>query len=115
MVSDTRELLSRAGVVVVPILSGGGTRFKILESLALAVPVVSTAKGAEGLDVRDGQHLWIRELNQFATAIEQILSYPAAARAIALRGRQVVEKKYSWSAVAVTLREGLQNRGRTLA
>ena len=46
--------LAHADIAVVPIRYGSGTRFKILESFAHRVPVVSTTIGAEGLDVVDG-------------------------------------------------------------
>ena len=52
---DTRPFWSRAAVSVVPLLAGGGTRLKILESAACGVPVVSTAIGAEGLDLDAGR------------------------------------------------------------
>ena len=49
--------LARADIAVVPIRYGSGTRFKILESFAHRVPVVSTTVGAEGLRVENGVHL----------------------------------------------------------
>src|SRR6185437_14800217 len=75
-VPDTRPYLQRAGVVVVPILNGSGTRYKILEALALGLPVVSTPLGAEGLDVHDGEHLLIRNIDEFSDAILSILREP---------------------------------------
>lgn len=49
--------LRAADLVVVPLRVGSGTRIKILEAFAHGVPVVSTAVGAEGLDVVAGRHL----------------------------------------------------------
>jgi glycosyltransferase involved in cell wall biosynthesis len=56
-VPDMRRFLCVADAVVVPLRIGGGTRLKILESFAARVPVISTRKGAEGIDCEDGQHL----------------------------------------------------------
>ena len=53
-ISDMRPEFARAAVVVVPVLNGGGTRFKILEALALQRPVISTPRGCEGLLVQAG-------------------------------------------------------------
>jgi glycosyltransferase involved in cell wall biosynthesis len=60
-VPDITTELARADVVIVPLLSGSGTRVKILEAFAHRIPVVSTTLGAEGLGVRDGVHLLIAD------------------------------------------------------
>lgn len=56
-VPDVAPYFAAAHVVVVPLLSGGGTRLKIVEAAASGRAIVSTARGAEGLDVRDGREL----------------------------------------------------------
>src|SRR5207248_7650671 len=58
-VPDVRPHLARAAVLAVPLRIGGGSRLKILEALGCGVPVVSTRVGAEGLDLRDGEHLTV--------------------------------------------------------
>lgn len=67
--------LARASVAVVPVRYGSGTRVKILESFAHRVPVVSTTLGAEGLDVRDGEHLLLADdPDGFASAVCRVLA-----------------------------------------
>src|SRR3990172_3847831 len=61
IVEDVRPYLARGWLSIVPLQSGGGTRFKILESMALRTPVVSTTKGAEGLDAQPGVHLLVAD------------------------------------------------------
>ena len=56
-VPDVRPYLHGALLAIVPLLHGGGTRLKILEALACALPVVSTTLGAEGLDTVPGRTL----------------------------------------------------------
>jgi glycosyltransferase involved in cell wall biosynthesis len=104
-VPDVRASLRDAGVVVVPVLHGSGTRFKILEALALARPVVSTPLGAEGLDIRDGEHLLIREIDQFPEAIIRLLRDPELGRRLGQAGRCVVEEQYSWEAAEQIMRQ----------
>ncbi len=60
-VPDLTEYYTRATVVVVPLRAGGGTRIKILEAFAHQRPVVSTSKGAEGLEVQNRKHLLIAD------------------------------------------------------
>ena len=50
-----------AEVYIVPLRIGGGTRLKIFEAMAMGKAVVSTTIGAEGLPVRDGEHLLIAD------------------------------------------------------
>jgi glycosyltransferase involved in cell wall biosynthesis len=45
-----QDAINAADVVAVPLLRGGGTRLKIIESVACGTPVVSTTAGAAGLD-----------------------------------------------------------------
>ena len=113
LVPDTQPYFRAAGVVAVPILQGSGTRFKILEALALGRPVVTTPLGTEGLAVRDGEHLLIRELNDFPEAIISLLSDPSRGRELGRSGRQLVETEYSWCAVERLLREQIELIGRT--
>jgi glycosyltransferase involved in cell wall biosynthesis len=56
-VPDIREYYRRSRVLVVPLLSGGGTRIKILEAALAGRPVLSTPVGAEGLDMVSGKDL----------------------------------------------------------
>ena len=44
-----------------PLRSGGGTRLKILEAMAMGRPVISTALGAEGLDIVPGENILLAE------------------------------------------------------
>jgi hypothetical protein len=106
-VPDTKPYLKRAGVVVAPILNGGGTRYKIIEALALGLPVVSTQLGAEGLDVCDGEHLLIRDIDHFPDAIVSILRDREFGKQLGLAGRKLVEQKYSWDTVEAIIREAL--------
>jgi polysaccharide biosynthesis protein PslH len=110
-VPDTRPYLLKAGVVIAPILQGGGTRYKILEALALGLPVVTTPLGCEGLAVRDGEHLLIRDLDQFAPAVTSLLNNPDKGSALGRRGRRLVVERYSWDAAEIILRQALHDAG----
>lgn len=52
LVNDITSLINASNVVIVPVQKGGGTRLKILESIACGIPVVTTPKGAEGLNMK---------------------------------------------------------------
>lgn len=60
-VDSVLPYLKQRCLMVLPIRLGGGTRLKILEAFAASRPVITTAKGVEGIDAVDGKHLFVRE------------------------------------------------------
>ncbi len=100
-VRDVRPYLAESGVMAVPLRIGGGSRLKILEALAMGLPVVSTPVGAEGLNLEAGRHLTIAEsMADFTAALLWTMRNPATARAMAQSGRQFVTERYDWSPLA---------------
>ncbi|MGO9829400.1 MAG: glycosyltransferase family 4 protein [Myxococcaceae bacterium] len=98
-VEDVRVHLSQAAVTVVPLRVGGGTRFKILEAMAMGRPVVSTSLGAEGISARPGADILLAdEPVAFAEAVGRVLETPALAAQLGAAGRALVERHYSWDA-----------------
>ncbi len=98
-VEDAIAAIAAARVVVVPLLSGSGTRFKILEAWAARRAVVSTTIGAEGLGARDGEHLLIADdPADFASAVQGLLDDSARAQKIGEAGRALYLDRYTWPA-----------------
>jgi glycosyltransferase involved in cell wall biosynthesis len=103
-VPDVRPYIVQSDVYVVPLLAGGGTRFKILESLALAKPVVSTRLGADGIPVEDGVHLALAdEPRDFAQRIISLLADHQQATEMGRRGRAFIQQRFSWENIAPEL------------
>jgi sugar transferase (PEP-CTERM/EpsH1 system associated) len=99
-VEDTRPYITDAAVYVVPLRMGGGTRFKILEAMAMGKPVVSTRLGAEGFPVAHGQELLLAdEPEEFADAVVSLLRSPERREALGWAGRAFVEARYDWRAI----------------
>jgi len=96
-VEDAIAELARAQVAIVPLLAGSGTRLKILEAWAAALPVVSTSIGAEGLPVRDGEHLLLADTAAaFADAVSRLLTCNDLRITIGNSGRLLLEKEFTW-------------------
>jgi glycosyltransferase involved in cell wall biosynthesis len=105
-VDDAVAEIARAKVAVVPLLSGSGTRFKILEAWAAKRAVVSTPIGAAGLGAAGRQHLLIAEdADAFANAVEQLLEDSAQRAALGQAGRQLYLERFTWAAAWEKLRE----------
>jgi hypothetical protein len=111
-VADLGALMRAADVFVAPILSGSGTRIKILDAWAHGVPTVSTSVGADGLQAVDGTHLLLADdAASFAEAVLQLLDHPVEAASLAAAGRSLALDHHSRGAVvaaAQTLGEGVR-------
>ena len=108
-VADVAPSYAWADLAVVPLRAGGGTRIKVLEAFAHGVPVVSTAVGAEGLDVVDGVHLRIADgAEAFAAACRQLATEPALARRLVENAAAVAER-HARPRVVTALRERLRD------
>jgi glycosyltransferase involved in cell wall biosynthesis len=91
------DVARNCSAVVVPLRVGGGTRIKILDAMAMGLPVVSTALGCEGLDVADDTHLLIRDdPSDFASAVVEVLTDEARWRTLRKNGMRLVRERYSW-------------------
>jgi glycosyltransferase involved in cell wall biosynthesis len=99
-VADIRPVLARAAVSVVPLRIASGSRLKILESLAAGVPVVSSAAGAEGLELKYGSELLVADSDaEFAAQCVRLLDDAPLRRRLANAGQALVRQKYDWSAL----------------
>ena len=105
-VEDAITHLAETRMCVVPLLSGSGTRFKILEAWTAGRAVVSTTLGAEGLGARDGQHLLLADnAEDFAGAILRLLNDRALGERLGAAGRALYEEQFTWPAAWRRLEE----------
>lgn len=105
-VPDLDPYMEAAAVMVVPVRAGGGMRVRILEAFARGMPVVTTTVGLEGIDAQPGVEVLVEDSPEtFASAVMGLLSNPEWQAELALRGRQLAERKYDWKAVLGQLDE----------
>jgi glycosyltransferase involved in cell wall biosynthesis len=103
-IEDAVVELARARVAIVPLLSGSGTRLKILEAWAAARPVVSTSIGAEGLDARPGTDLLLADTPEtFVASVTDLLGSRERRQQIGSAGRHKYEGQYTWQSAWSTL------------
>jgi hypothetical protein len=96
-VEDAVAELAKSRVAVVPLLSGSGTRLKILEAWAAGVPVVSTTLGAEGLPIQDGETALLADgAGPFAAAVTRLLACNELRRTLGKAGRLLLDKEFTW-------------------
>lgn len=96
-VADVRSYVQSAAVSVAPLRVARGIQNKILEALAMRVPVVASSGAFEGLDAIAGEHLLVEDTPQgFATAVLSLLRDPQLRQRFAEAGRQRVEAVHTW-------------------
>ena len=86
-VDSAEEFMRGLSVLVYPVTRGSGTKIKVLEALALGVPVVTTSAGAEGLGARGGVAV-LSDDEDLAAATARLLREPELRAAEALRARE---------------------------
>lgn len=105
-VEDLNPLYAGIRVVCAPIFAGGGTRIKIVEAAAHGRPVVATSLGAEGLELRDGREILLRdEPERFAAAVIDLMRDDERARQIGAAGRSAVAETYDRDRIVERIRE----------
>lgn len=99
-VADPRPYLTETAAFVVPLLSGGGMRVKILDAWAWALPVVSTTVGAEGIDICDGKDVLLADSPAgFSEHVISLLRDANRRADLGRAGRKKVESSYNASTV----------------
>jgi glycosyltransferase involved in cell wall biosynthesis len=103
-VDDVRPYFANAMISVCPIKDGGGTRIKILDALAMGMPIVSTSIGCEGIDVTSGADVLIADTpEKFADKVDWIITDAGKRQSMSNYARKTAEDKYSWKAIGEKL------------
>ena len=103
-VHDIRPYIGGATVYVVPLRSGGGTRLKVLEAMAMRCPIVSTSMGCDGFAVTAGREMMLADDPRlFAGRVVELLESPARRKALGQAALDFAASRYDWSAIVPRL------------
>lgn len=104
LVDDVKPWYNKAAVAIVPLLTGSGTRLKILEAMSLGLPVISTSKGAEGIECSDEEDIVIADdKNHFANSLIALLQNKERRIKIQKSATKLIESKYDWNIIGEQL------------
>lgn len=103
-VPDLSDMYAQASVVVAPLRFGAGTQNKVLEAMAMGVPVVCTHIGFEGLQVKSGEGvIMAREKSRFIEEVDQLLSDQEMRRKVGEQGLSIARNRFSWDIISKQL------------
>ncbi len=105
-VIDALAFMDQFPIMIVPLFSAGGMRVKIIEGMAMKKAIISTAIGAEGINVKDRENIMIANTKEeFIEAITELTADPLLVKRIQDNGRRLVEREYNNSVLADRLIE----------
>ncbi|MCL6511776.1 MAG: glycosyltransferase [Anaerolineae bacterium] len=111
-VEDVRPYIGQADVYVAPLLAGGGTRFKLLEAMAMRRAIVSTSLGCEGFPVTSGREVIIADRpHEFAGAVIELLRSETHRAALGESAYRFVSATYDWRVIVPRLEEVYEGMG----
>lgn len=96
-VEDLKKCISESDICIAPLRYGSGTRFKILEYMAMKKPVISTSKGAEGIDYTKNENIIIEDdITKFGSIIYELLQDEKRMNQVGKKARKLIKSKYDW-------------------
>ena len=96
-VKDIMQTMLQSDICIAPLRYGSGTRFKILEYMAMSKPVVSTYKGAEGIEYTNHRDIIIEDdFTEFSGRIADLLENRAVGEWLSKNAQELVCQKYDW-------------------
>ena len=94
-VDDALEFVNSKSIMIVPLLSGGGMRVKIVEGMAMQKCIISTSLGAEGINYKNGVNILIANTrDEFFKAIKRCIADEDYCKAVGTNARKLVEQQH---------------------
>jgi len=110
-VPDPREHLGRASISIAPLRIARGIQNKVLEAMAMGLPVVGTTSATQGVEGEPGRDFVLANTaDEFASAVCKLIENPGEAHRFGQRARKFVEERYDWE-VALAPLDALVGRG----
>ncbi|QSO51167.1 glycosyltransferase [Alicyclobacillus curvatus] len=102
-VNDFVPYLQKSKALIAPMWFGSGIKTKILESMAVGIPVITTPIGAEGIGGIPGTHYFVAEtVEQFSDSVMLVLNNSSIRADVSRNGRALVGEKFTYNRVMQT-------------
>jgi sugar transferase (PEP-CTERM/EpsH1 system associated) len=108
-VPDVRPHMAAASVAIAPLRIARGIQNKVLEAMAMALPVIVSPGALEGLALEPGKHVLLAETaEQWVHAVTRLCQDRATAAKLGSIGREFVESAHDWSTCLNSLDDVLE-------
>jgi glycosyltransferase involved in cell wall biosynthesis len=103
-IPDLKLMYQQAAIVVSPLRFGAGTQNKVLEAMAMGIPVVSGTVGYAGLEIENGEGVFLETTSQgFADKVIELLESESLRQETGMKGNSVAKTKFSWDIISTQL------------
>lgn len=103
-VDDALEFVNSKSIMIVPLLSGGGMRVKIVEGMAMEKCIISTTLGAEGINIETGKNIIIaNDIDEFYNAIKKCITDEHYCRQVGHAARHLVQQQHDINNITLQL------------
>lgn len=105
-IKDLAPVYNNASVVVAPLRFGAGTQNKVLEAMAMGIPVVCSNIGFKGLNIESGEGAVMEtEKSAFANSVCRLLASEALRKSVGEKGRQTISQRFDWDVITAQLED----------
>lgn len=105
-VDDVRTYLDAAAIYICPIRDGGGTKLKVLDALAMGIPLIADPIACEGIGVVEGETvLYASSPTEYVTQVKRLLADGALRQRMSGAARRLVEQRYSYAGIGLQLHQ----------
>ena len=108
-VEDVEPYLQKARLFITPLRFGSGIKVKVVNALYRGIPCVTTSIGTEGLKVKDGEHIFIKDNpTAYAEAINLLLTNKEIWEKISTNSREIARQYYTWNYVLENIQKAIE-------
>lgn len=106
-VEDLYSTLNAMDIAIVPLTSGTATKLKMFDYMSVSLPIISTAKGIEGIKLRHNRDVinCDADPDQFVAAIDRLLDDDNLCEQLGNNSQKLVEERYNWSTIGDQLHD----------
>ena len=103
-IPELRDVYLNASIVIAPLRFGAGTQNKVLEAMAMGVPVVCTDIGFKGLEIESGQGVLHSGTDEeFISHVDALLDSESYRKQVGEEGYRIAREKFSWERISEEL------------
>lgn len=109
-IEDVEPLFKKSRIFITPLRFGSGIKVKVINSLYRGIPTVTTSIGTEGLKVKDGEHIYIKDNpTEYVNAINTLLTNKDIWEKFSTNARTIAHQYYTWNYVLENIRKAIEN------